>query len=235
MNRRSSLFTVIIVAISLSSGCSTNRVGLNYEGHPETKKLILSGIGEVVVFDNRGTDANWLGAVRGGYGNVLKTLNTELPVDEIVEIVYRQAFVEYGYLDEPDGHVRFIARVEKLDCSQLVNREAHVNITISLIDRNTDALLFSESYQTNLTESAGLNSGVFGNVETLRDLAEEALNENIDKSMTDLSFVAALANEGKPIESDSIEKLRRLKDIYDQGLINVEEYAAEKQKILDTM
>jgi hypothetical protein len=32
---------------------------------------------------------------------------------------------------------------------------------------------------------------------------------------------------------DDIERLRKLKDMYEQGLINESEYAAEKQKTLD--
>jgi hypothetical protein len=236
MSHHKLLKTLLLLLISLSWGCSTTMVGLDYEGNPEpvADRTITSGIGQIVVVDNRGTDADWLGAIRGGYGNVLKSIRTDGPTSEIVANVYRQAFVEYGYLDEPNGEVLFSANIEKLDCSYYFNREAHAHIDISLLNRNTNELLFSDRYVTDLTEG-GVGAGVFGDVETLRDLAEEALNQTVDKSMTDLTFVAALARAGKPVEGNYVETLRGLKDAYDQGLISEEEYQQNKQKALDSM
>ena len=236
MTRHNIATTALLLAVSFSWGCSTTMVGLEYEGDPEpqSKRTITSGIGAIVVNDNRGTDADWLGAIRGGYGNVLKSIRTERPTNEIVADVYRQAFVEYGYLDEPDGEVLFSANIEKLDCSYYFNREAHAHIDVSLLNRNTNELLFSDRYVTDLSEG-GVGAGIFGDVETLRDLAEEALNQTVDKSMTDLTFIAALAREGKPIEEDYVETLRKLKEAYDQGLISEEEFNTNRQKALDSM
>jgi len=234
MNSRYLFAIALQVLFLLLSGCSTHLVHLDYEGNPEPNKMITSGIGEIVVTDDRGTDDDWLGAIRGGYGNVLKTLRTDVPTNQIVADVYRQAFVEYGYLDEPDGHIRFIASIKKFDCSYYFNREAHAHIAISLVDRKTNEILFNGSYRSDPTEG-GAGAGIFGNVDTLRDLAELALNQTVDKSMMDLSFVAILARAGKPIEDDAVDKLRQLKEMYDQGLISDEEYAAEKQETLDSI
>lgn len=209
-------------------------VSMQYEGDPEPNRAITSGIGEIQVNDNRGTDPDWMGAIRGGYGNVLKSLRTERPMAEIIEDVYRQAFEEYGYLDEPGGQVRFIANIEKMDCSYFFNREAHAHIRISLYDRGNDALLFENRYVTDISEG-GVGAGIFGDVETLRDFGEDALNQTVDKSMTDLTFIAALARVGKPIENQSVETLKKLQELHEQGLISDEEYSTNKQKALDSM
>ena len=236
MTRHNFITATLLLLISLSWGCSTTMVGLDYEGNPEpvADRTITSGIGQIVVNDNRGTDADWLGAIRGGYGNVLKSIRTDGPTSDIVANVYRQAFIEYGYLDEPDGEVLFSADIVKLDCSYYFNREAHAHIDISLLNRNTNELLFSDRYVTDLTEG-GVGAGIFGDIETLRDLAEDALNQTVDKSMTDLTFVAALARASKPIVEDYVETLRQLKEAYDKGLISEEDYNMNKQKALDSM
>jgi len=207
---------------------------MQYEGSPEPNKTITSGISEIQVTDSRGTDPDWMGAIRGGYGNVLKSLRTERPMAEIIEDVYREALTEYGYLDEHNGRVTFIADIEKMDCSYFFNREAHAHIKISLYDRDNNALLFENRYITDISEG-GVGAGIFGDVETLRDFGEKALNQTVDKSMTDLTFIAALARAGKPIENRSIETLKKLQELHEQGLISDEEYSINKQKALDSM
>ena len=235
MSRRNSAIAGLLVCVLLFSGCTTTHlVDLDYEGNPATNNMITSGIGEIVVTDDRGTDPNWLGAIRGGYGNRLKTLRTEVPTNESVEDVYRQALAQYGYLDEPDGGVRFIASIKKFDCSYYWNREAHAHIGIYLIDRDNNEVLFRRQFRSDPIER-GVGAGIFGNVDTLRDLAELALNQTVDKAMRHRAFIAALTRAGQPIEDDEIDKLRQLKEMYDQGLITDEEYAAKKQETLDVM
>lgn len=225
---------LLIAGIAVLWGCSTTKVSMQYEGNPEPDKTISSGIGKIQVKDDRGTDPDWMGAIRGGYGNVLKSLRTERPMAEIIENVYRQAFEEYGYLDEPNGQVTFVASIEKMDCSYFFNREAHAHIKVSLYNRGNDALLFENRYVTDISEG-GVGAGIFGDVETLRDFGEKALNQTVDKSMTDLTFIAALASAGKPIENQAVETLKKLQELHKQGLISDEEYSINKQKALDSM
>lgn len=60
--------------------CSSNAVPLSY--NPSLKasaanantKPVIAPVETVV--DRRGHDANWLGAIRGGFGNPIKTLTT---------------------------------------------------------------------------------------------------------------------------------------------------------------
>ena len=54
---------LLLVSILLLSGCSTHLVSLDYQGDPKPNKMITSGIGEIVVADNRGTDEDWLDAM----------------------------------------------------------------------------------------------------------------------------------------------------------------------------
>ena len=74
-------------------GCSTHVVSMKYE---PTGQIVANppGQGSVTVgsfTDERGEDSNWLGVVKGGHGNPLKTLRTEKPVKETVEAAFADA------------------------------------------------------------------------------------------------------------------------------------------------
>jgi hypothetical protein len=70
--------------------CSTTRVGINYSP-PAEMAAAPSSQADVVVgrfSDDRGEPANWLGAIRGGYGNPLKKLESDEPVSDLVGQVF---------------------------------------------------------------------------------------------------------------------------------------------------
>ena len=82
--RRSSLIALLVLE---TIGCSTHIETVKYQ---PTELTSSSASGQVPVVigtfvDDRGTNANWLGAIRGGYGNPLKKLYTDRPVSEVVE------------------------------------------------------------------------------------------------------------------------------------------------------
>jgi hypothetical protein len=78
----------IAVALSLScllGACSTTRVTLTYVPdalHPAEAGAAGIAVGEFV--DRRGESASWLGAIRGGYGAALKTIETQRPLAGLV-------------------------------------------------------------------------------------------------------------------------------------------------------
>jgi len=182
----------IVISIFFVIGCSTHMSKLSYEGNGNQQAKSGEVIGEVVVSDDRGTDSDWLGAIRGGYGNRLKTLRTEVSTDQVVEKMYRVA-LEKSNLISTEQQRPFTLKVSitKFDCSYYFNREAHAHVDVSLIDNATSNITFSKPYKTDVKEK-GAGAGIFGDVETLRDLAESAMNETIDKTLSDQAFLNAL-------------------------------------------
>jgi hypothetical protein len=137
--------------------------------------------------DARGprADADWLGAIRGGYGNRLKTLRTQVPMSQVVQDAYADGLKARGVFAEP-GQGKFVLEgsIEKLDCSEYWNLEAHAHVALRVRDSATGAQVFEWPYRVDETEG-GLGAGIFGSVETLRLLAERTLRELVDRSLDD--------------------------------------------------
>ena len=84
--------------------------------------------------DDRGTNANWLGAIRGGYGNPLKKLYTDRPVSEVVEQAFTDALQTRKLLgDKQNAKVEITGEVIKFDCSYYFNREAHAHLLVKVL------------------------------------------------------------------------------------------------------
>ncbi len=220
----------------LLAGCSTHMSKVEYEGSGAVAGEAEPVIGQVIVSDSRDTDSNWLGAIRGGYGNRLKTLRTEESTDVMVDKMYTSALEKSGiYSSSDSAPFQLNVEITKFDCSYYFNREAHAHVNVSLLRKADAKIAFEKSYKTDLTES-GVGAGIFGDVDTLRDLAEEAMNETIDKMLGDSEFMTSLTVQPVVAElPDASARLEDLKAIYQQGLITEEEYKEKRQSILSEM
>lgn len=186
---------IIACAISFLSGCSTHLTNVEYKGFGVSTVSEESLINNVIVTDKRGTDSDWLGAIRGGYGNRLKTLRTQESTDIVVNKVYTDALIKSNlYTSSKDSPYSLKIEITKFDCSYYFNREAHAHVNILLIDNITSATKFSKTYKTDEVES-GFGAGIFGDVDTLRNLAETAMNKTVDKTLTDPEFIEALSSK----------------------------------------
>lgn len=186
----------LFLCLILVSACSTNKVHLNYVSpNIVSSDGANAAISSVIVQDSRGTAADWLGAIRGGFGNRLKTLLTEKPVREIVENAYSSGLEARGFLEKSgSGKLELTVDIIKFDCSQYVRREAHATFLVSLIDLESAQNVHSKAVQVDLTSGSivALDVGIFGSVEQLRLLANDALQEAIDKTLDDPAFRSSL-------------------------------------------
>jgi hypothetical protein len=174
--------------VALQMGCTT-LVPLRYTpdsapaGAVSPTPLISVG----AFADSRGprADADWLGAIRGGFGNRLKTLRTQQPMSQVVQDAYADGLRARGVFAER-GQGKFVLEgtIEKLDCSEYFNLEAHAHVALRVRDSTTGAQVFEWPYRVDETEG-GLGAGIFGSVETLRLLAERTLRELVDRSLDD--------------------------------------------------
>src|SRR3954454_18807690 len=78
--------SVIAIAGFMISGCSTTPVTLSYNpALAPTKQAAAMPVVEVnSVVDQRENTSKRIGAIRGGYGNPLKKLETPVPVKDVV-------------------------------------------------------------------------------------------------------------------------------------------------------
>ncbi len=229
----------IMIFLVVLSGCSTHASKVEYEGAGIDPSQVEPTVTEIIVSDERRTDSDWLGAIRGGYGNVLKTLRTEESTDAVVDKIYTAALNKSGIMSNTDDAPYSLrVAISKFDCSYYFNREAHAHVDVSLIVNDSSKIKFSKSYKSDLVES-GVGAGIFGDVDTLRDLAEKAMNETVDKMLQDPEFIAALLPEkdATPAADSAAysKRLTQLESLRKEGLISESEYQEKRETIVSEL
>lgn len=236
---------LLLLSLALfMSACSTHRLPVEYVGTSSSKWLEpssaqLATVNFKGVNDKRGEGIDWLGAIRGGYGNVLKSIRTQKPVAKVVEDVYTKALAARG-LDKQLGgaSVNLSVDVLKFDCSYYFNKEAHAHLELKLTDPLSGNVLYSET--TTVSEKkGGVGAGIFGSVEALRDFAELTLATAVDKSLDAEDFHLALINANqastKPQQVGTRSRLIELDRLKEDGLISDEEYRSKRAEILESL
>lgn len=188
---------VILASVSALTGCVTRDVGLKYAAPTSATSAGVTApavsVGSFV--DQRGESPTWLGAIRGGYGNPVKTLDATPSVSSVVQTAFADGLHARGFKASSDGKAYQVAGViKKLDCSQYVRREAHAEIEVSVYDGSGGKALFTRTYTADNLEGSlmALNTGYFASVDTLRALAEKTLDQLVDEALDDSALRNAL-------------------------------------------
>ena len=158
MTRMSTIRNLIgagfLASLVTVTGCSTHLVSLSYDV-PEIG-VARSAAAPVTVEpfrDKRGTDPDWLGAIRGGYGNPIKKLRTTTPTAELVTQAFRDALAARGVtVDKTPPRFVVTGAVKKLDCSYYMNREAHAHLFVRVLDAGSRRVVFENLYRADQTE-----------------------------------------------------------------------------------
>lgn len=240
LNMESYLLRIFIIALSITwlQGCSSHNMDITYKptSQPTTSKTI-GKIETVNVTDSRGTPTNWLGAIRGGYGNPLKKLYTDGNTSDVVATAFEEALQARGLI-APKNISKFRVNVtlEKFDTSYFFNKEAHAHFSVALVHTPTQQTVFSQTYRTD-NEEGGVGAGIFGNVDALAEFANKTLNQNIDKALDDPQFIAALESMPTNLSSQQApsDRLREIKQLRKNGLITQEEFEEKREIIVDSL
>jgi len=237
MHRSKLYFWIFILCTpSLAAGCSTHFVPITYEAPSHINAADAEAtvsMGNTV--DTRERESTWLGAIRGGYGNVLKAIHTEEDGAVVVERAFESALMARGLLDS-DGSspYRLDITLLKFDTSYFFNKEAHAHFTMNLVTKNSGNITFSKNYRLDESKS-GSGAGIFGNVEALVEFANSTLNQTIDKALDDPEFLAALSREPASSRRPTQERFLELEELKRQGLISDEEYQQRRKEILNSI
>lgn len=185
-----------IAAFAALAACSTTSVGLKYSAPTDVTKVAPATPAVVVgaFVDSRGEPATWLGAIRGGFGNPLKTLESDRPVSELVSTAFADGLKARGVsLEKSAGGLSLAGVVKKLECIQIARREGTVEVEVKVVDGNGKQR-FAKTYAANRLDGSivTLSAGVFGSVEDLRQTLEATLKDVVDKALDDKELRAAL-------------------------------------------
>lgn len=182
----------------VACGCtSTTSVGLRYTAPPTIARATTASAKVMpgTFIDQRGEPATWLGAIRGGYGNPLKNLESDRPVAELVKAAFVDGLRARGIDVEGAGAAYQLGGViRKLDCNQYVRREANVEIDVSVVEVATGQQRFTRTYNAaNIDGSIlSLSTGIFASVEDLRVLTEKTLRDAVDAALDDSALRGAM-------------------------------------------
>ena len=185
----------------LLSGCVTSQGGLSYSNtgiapvQNPTGKLSVSLAN---VSDLRKSDSHHLGAVRGGLGQELKTLETTEPVKDVVAHAFSDALAARAISTaQGQSNVAMSITINRMDCSQYVRREAHADFEIALVNAKTGERIYSDHVVSNKVAGSvvAFDTGVFGSTDELRALAADAMKDAIDQALDKPGFQTALASQ----------------------------------------
>lgn len=151
--------------------------------------------------DNRGEPSDWLGAIRGGFGNPLKEIWSTEPVADLVAKMFTAGLQARGLtVQGSDASHLLTGSIIRLDCNQLVRPEANAEIELYLTERKNGQKVFSRTYRATNVEGSVFSpaTGIFASVEKLRSLTEKTLQQVVDQALDDPAFHDAVSGFHKP-------------------------------------
>ncbi len=188
----------------------------------------------------RGDNGNWFGAVRGGYGNTIKTVLADEPVRDVVAAAFAEGLKARGVVADPQQATYLLGgAVKTFACKQYVRRDCTVAIDVVIRERSTHKGVFSKGYQAYEFNGSvwAFDAGIFGSVTKLQDLAAQTLTECVDKALDDPALVEATqrppASGSVEAPSRTEERLAELKRLLDHDMISEDEYERKRAAILD--
>lgn len=142
-----------------------------------------------------GNDPRWIGTIRSGYGNPVKTLEADRPVDQVVASAFADALASRG-LQAATGAGRYALAITiyQFDANQYVRREATADFGIRVTERATGREVWSDRTKAYNVDGSilSLSTGVFASVDDLKRVALRSMSEAVDTLLDKPGFRAAL-------------------------------------------
>lgn len=194
----SRLLILCLMCLGLAA-CGTTQVPMTYS--PVVAPVVQPGARPVIavntVVDLREggkEDANWIGTIRGGYGNPLKRLETVQPVTEVVRQAFRDALAARGLLAAETPRYLLNVDVLQLSASQYQRRDATAEFRVTLLPAPDGAPVYVDQEKAYRVDGSAftLASGAFGSVDDLHRVALQTMNEALDRIADKPGLVAVL-------------------------------------------
>lgn len=183
------------IALAVTACSTTTPVLLQYGATSDVVRARSNATVVVGSFvDQRGEPANWLGAIRNGWGAAVQNLESDRPVSAVVQTAFADGLRARGVaIDSPGAQYQLAGVIRLFDCNQYSRREANAEIELTVIDTATGLQRFSRTYKAyTLDGSIFAAGGWFADVEDLRVTTARVLREVVDKALDDSALRAAL-------------------------------------------
>lgn len=130
-------------------------------------------------------DPTWIGTIRGGYGNPLKALHADRPVDQVVGNAFTAGLTARGLSAATTSTAPYALAItiHQFDANQFVRREATADFTIVLTERETGREVWRAREKIYIVDGSilSLSTGIFASIDDLQRVALQAMNEAVDK------------------------------------------------------
>ncbi len=120
-----SLKSILLLLTALLAGCGTTAATLGYSPTEAPRPRAAPIVSVVTVTDaRREKDPTYIGAIRGGFGNPLKTLTSARPVKDEVAAAF-EAALQARNLYGPNAPAALAVTLTELSANQVARRRAH--------------------------------------------------------------------------------------------------------------
>ena len=179
----------------LLAACGSTPVALPYAPTTAVQPVGRPLVALAGVTNDRQTgreDPRWLGTIRGGYGNPIRTLTLDEPIDRAVAGAFQQALAARGLAG--GSRYALAVTIHEFNANQLVRREATADFSAVLVDRTTGREVWRdrESAYNVAGSLLSVQTGVFASAEDLRLVAVRTMNQAIDGLLSKPGFLAAI-------------------------------------------
>ena len=189
------LLALSLLCLGLA-GCGTTQMPMTYAptATPVAVSRPLVAVGSVTDRRENGReDPRWIGTIRGGFGNPIKTLEAPEPVTEVVRKAFTDALAARGMLAPAAPRYTLSVDIMQFKADQVGRREATVEFRVTLAQAGGATVLTTEERANQIGGSVmTFSAGVFGSVEDLHAIALGTMNEAIDRILNKPEFAAAL-------------------------------------------
>ena len=182
---------MVLVAAFVIAGCS-NTLPLHYVATEQASQAPAT-VSAVQVIDKRGEpDPTWYGAIRGGYGNPLKTLHSDKPIDQTVQDAFEAALAARGIrIDRSASAPSLMVTVGQFEADRVVRSEVAIRLDVVVKSPSGD-MIYSHETSEDPIILGGLAEGVLADPKDLQAFTQTTMDQAINQAIDAPGFLAAI-------------------------------------------
>lgn len=234
MKTFSKLFALMMLLFLCACSNATKRIvyegsqlhGIDSAATKECKKIFVKS-----VKDSRSTDDNTrYGTVKGGFGNPLKHLYSDIPIADNIKEMLEDALKYRGCLGER-GNSDFIlsADLKRLHSDIVLRREVDLSVSVNVENiKNNDVISWTEN--TKSLEPNGVIQGVFVDMDQYQ-MNVQSVFVTMVNNILDNERLRSFLNTSNKV--DISRRLDVLKQLFERREISLDEYESRRAAILN--
>jgi len=178
----------------LLCACTSNTVSsLHYASPSSGDVAAVPSIGGVTSVDQRKEEPHRLATIMGGFGNPLKTLDTDKPVKDEVADAFTNGLRARGLLAESaQAPFRLALVIRKFDADMMIGRTGRIDLSMSVVDQ-AGHTVYEDSATDSESETKFFETGIFADIADLQKLCDIVLNRTVNRLLDKPEFRAAIA------------------------------------------